>query len=193
MAEPEKKKIVSKKTSQKTTRDDNMQKSAVRNDSTDKNNRKTGSATAGSYRTAEYPKRLYRSKNNAMIAGVAAGLAEYFMLDVSVIRLIFVLAAIFGGFGIPLYIILWVILPSDEIGVIGSHDTIRENTSEIKSKAEDLTKGIRINSTDTKSRNVLGYILVIAGGLFILQNLGIFRSDLFWPLVLVVAGLLMLR
>lgn len=139
------------------------------------------------------PKRLYRSKDKAMIAGVAAGLAEYFLIDPSIVRLIFVLATVFGGFGIPVYIVLWVVLPSDEAGVIGSHDTVHTNAEEIKNKAESFAEGFRKNSPDVRSRTIVGYILIFLGVIFVLQNFGFFRADIFWPLLLVVIGFLILR
>jgi phage shock protein C len=45
---------------------------------------------------ASEPKKLYRSRTNRMLAGVAGGLAEYFSIDPLVVRLVFVVAAIFG-------------------------------------------------------------------------------------------------
>lgn len=60
-------------------------------------------------------KRLFRDPEHAMIAGVAAGLANYSGLDVVLIRLIFVLLAIFGsGIGILLYIVFWLLVPAAE-------------------------------------------------------------------------------
>lgn len=59
-------------------------------------------------------KKLTRYSRNGQIAGVCAGLADYFNVDVTLVRLIFVLLSIFGGPGILLYIILWVIMPEDE-------------------------------------------------------------------------------
>ncbi|HUB94258.1 MAG TPA: PspC domain-containing protein, partial [Verrucomicrobiae bacterium] len=56
-------------------------------------------------------KRLFRDTSNAMIAGVAAGLASYFGLDVLIIRLLFVVATFTGGWGILIYILLWLLVP----------------------------------------------------------------------------------
>jgi len=56
-------------------------------------------------------KKLYRDEYHKKIAGVCAGLAEYFGVDVSVVRLIFVLTCIFHGGGGLVYIILWIVLP----------------------------------------------------------------------------------
>jgi phage shock protein PspC (stress-responsive transcriptional regulator) len=58
------------------------------------------------------PKKLTRSKNNAFIAGVCAGLGEFFNLDPTLVRIIFVLFTLLGGSGVLLYIILWLIIPS---------------------------------------------------------------------------------
>jgi phage shock protein PspC (stress-responsive transcriptional regulator) len=56
-------------------------------------------------------KKLYRSRTNRQAAGVAGGLAEYFGVDVTIVRILFVLAAITGGPGVILYIVLWAIMP----------------------------------------------------------------------------------
>lgn len=56
-------------------------------------------------------KRLYKSRNNREAAGVAGGLAEYFGVDATIVRILFVLATIAGGPGIILYIVLALIMP----------------------------------------------------------------------------------
>jgi phage shock protein PspC (stress-responsive transcriptional regulator) len=56
-------------------------------------------------------KRLFRDGDRAMFAGVAAGLAAFFGLDVTIVRLIFILLTLFGGSGVLIYIILWLIVP----------------------------------------------------------------------------------
>ena len=58
------------------------------------------------------PKRLYRSNKNRMIAGVCGGLAEYFNIDPTIVRLIWVLLTLISvGAGILAYIIAWIIIP----------------------------------------------------------------------------------
>jgi phage shock protein C len=54
---------------------------------------------------------LKRNTENKVIAGVCSGLAEYFELDTTVMRLIFVIAFIFWGVGPLLYLILWLLMP----------------------------------------------------------------------------------
>jgi len=56
-------------------------------------------------------KRLYRSTDDSMIAGVAGGLAEYVGIDPTVVRLGFVLATVLGGPGLIVYIVLALIMP----------------------------------------------------------------------------------
>lgn len=57
-------------------------------------------------------KKLYRSRRDRMIAGVAGGIAEYFRVDPSLVRLIWVGLALMGGSGLLLYIIAALIIPS---------------------------------------------------------------------------------
>ena len=63
----------------------------------------------------EEKKRLNRS-NNKMIGGVCAGLAEYLDIDPTIVRIVWVLMVLFAGFGILLYVILWLIMPKQQIG-----------------------------------------------------------------------------
>jgi phage shock protein C len=59
-------------------------------------------------------KKLYRSLTQKMVAGVCGGLAEYFDIDVSIIRLIFIAIALASAL-IPMfifYIIAWIVIPS---------------------------------------------------------------------------------
>jgi phage shock protein PspC (stress-responsive transcriptional regulator) len=53
-----------------------------------------------------------RRSSNKMIAGVAAGVAEYFNLDPALVRLVFVLLTLAGGPGLLLYIVLWIVMPA---------------------------------------------------------------------------------
>lgn len=58
-------------------------------------------------------KRLYRSRTNRSIAGVCGGLGEYFNVDPTLVRLLFVVFALAGGPGLLAYIILWLIMPEE--------------------------------------------------------------------------------
>lgn len=56
-------------------------------------------------------KTLYRDEYHKKIGGVCAGLAEYFDMDVTIVRLLFVLTVIIMGVGVVPYIVLWIVLP----------------------------------------------------------------------------------
>ena len=57
-------------------------------------------------------KRIYRSRDERMIAGVCGGLAEYFETDPTLIRLIWVAMVLIAGTGLLLYLIAWIIVPN---------------------------------------------------------------------------------
>ncbi len=56
-------------------------------------------------------KRLYRSSTNCMLAGVCGGIAEYFNIDPTLVRLGWVLFSALGGSGILAYIVAAIIIP----------------------------------------------------------------------------------
>ena len=61
-------------------------------------------------------KRLVRPEANKQIAGVCAGLAEFFDLDVTLVRLAFILTAIFtGGCGLLAYLVGWIVIPLEPV------------------------------------------------------------------------------
>ncbi|MFI5094169.1 MAG: PspC domain-containing protein [Candidatus Acidiferrum sp.] len=69
-------------------------------------------------------KKLMRSSTDKRIAGVCAGLADYFDMDPTIIRLIWVLFLICGGTGLLAYVILWIVLPLAPGGVVPTSATV---------------------------------------------------------------------
>ena len=55
--------------------------------------------------------KLYRSTKNHVIGGVCAGVAKFFDLDVKLVRIVWLVAALFAGVGALLYLILFLLLP----------------------------------------------------------------------------------
>jgi phage shock protein PspC (stress-responsive transcriptional regulator) len=85
-------------------------------------------------------KRLFRDPDNALLAGVCAGLAKYFGVDATIVRLLFVALLFFGGGGILLYIVLWLIVPeakttSDKLQMQGKPVTV-ESLKELVDRAD---------------------------------------------------------
>ncbi len=71
--------------------------------------------------------RLVRSTTNRTLGGVAAGIADHFDVDVTLVRVLWILAAVIGGTGFLVYIVLWIALPEgDTVGPRSSAVAIAE-------------------------------------------------------------------
>lgn len=62
---------------------------------------------------AEEYKRLYRSNRDRMFGGVCGGLGKYLDIDPTLVRLLFVVAALVGGHGVLLYLIMLILIPNE--------------------------------------------------------------------------------
>jgi phage shock protein C len=132
-------------------------------------------------------KRLYRSREHAMIGGVCSGIAEYFDTDPSLIRLALVLLFFAGGVGILAYIVAWIIVPQKPLIMAStSSETQTEDTSPAASSSDSIEE---VN----KPRFILGIILIVLGGLFLLGSLHIWHWFSFfrlWPIILIIIGIM---
>ena len=63
--------------------------------------------------TVDPNRKLYRSKSNRQLAGVCGGLAQYFNIDATLVRVLFILLAVLGGSGLVLYLAMWIIVPRE--------------------------------------------------------------------------------
>ncbi|NOX64363.1 MAG: PspC domain-containing protein, partial [Chlorobi bacterium] len=63
----------------------------------------------------EMRERLYRSRTNRIFGGVAAGLGDYLNIDPIIVRVLFVGSIFLSGIGILLYIILWIVVPEENV------------------------------------------------------------------------------
>ena len=98
-------------------------------------------------------KKLYRSEKDKIIGGVCAGIADYFNIDPVIIRIIFVIALITEGLGLMVYIVLWIVLPSERSKKEKSKEIVEENTEEIISDIKEVTKGLKKEiKSDTKKK-----------------------------------------
>lgn len=147
---------------------------------------------------------FHRNRSKGVIAGVCAGLAEYFHVRPVLVRLIFVLVALAGGPAVVAYIILWIVLP--ERTAIGSPHrvTVRDNVREMAAEARSLSQelqamfgGQRQVVTETSNRVIwLGVVLVVIGLVLLVDSLHLlswFRLDLLWAVALILAGIVLLN
>ena len=125
-------------------------------------------------------KRLFRDTTNAMIAGVAAGLANYLGLDVLLIRIVFVvLLFVTFGWGILIYILLWLLVPeaktaSDRLQMAGKPVTV-EGIKRVARDADVKGTAKRLNSSLAEPINRgFHFLLKIVGILMAIFGLSIF-------------------
>jgi phage shock protein PspC (stress-responsive transcriptional regulator) len=147
-------------------------------------------------------KKLYRDEHRKVIAGVCAGLADYFNIDVAIVRLVFVLTLIFHGGGGLIYIIFWIVLPKK---------TYLFNDPTVDYTVPPQTPGSTGNPSgnpfqgnpfpnqpyQTKPRStslaaiIIGVVLIIVGGSILLDDFDIIPDWDFgqlWPIILIAVG-----
>ncbi len=86
-------------------------------------------------------KKLYRNPDGKVIGGVSQGVATYLDIDITVIRVLFVLSIFLGGTGLLVYLVLWIILPeatsiTDKVQMEGDKVTLENIDSSIKKAKE---------------------------------------------------------
>jgi phage shock protein C len=128
--------------------------------------------------TTEYPPagrqpatRLRRCASDCVLFGVCSGIAEYLSIDPSLVRIAFVVAALWGGIGVLAYIVLAIVLPVSQ------------------------EPPVPVSFSGERTRAAAGLVLVVLGGLLLAANMGWapwLSWSLFWPGILIVFGLTLL-
>ena len=145
-------------------------------------------------------KKLYRSRKDYMIGGVCGGIAEYFEIDSTLVRLLAVLIVLLGGAGVIAYIIAWIIIPKNPEQVSDEDFEKREKLKEkIKKGTENVVKEVREHFESSeepyhkseKNKRILGGIIIIVIGLIFLLNSFFPWVDWnrLWPLILIAVGI----
>lgn len=162
---------------------------------------------------------LHRSYNR-VFAGVCAGLAEYYGWDIVAVRILTVVLTLFtGGAGLIVYLVLWVVMPPPEpySQPYGLGAQIRATTEEMKSMAQDVHQAFTSSAPDTappppppaapvfyqpvrpvrthRGGMIFGLILIGLGLIALLQEMGFlnwWRWELYWPLIIIAFGALLL-
>jgi phage shock protein PspC (stress-responsive transcriptional regulator) len=154
-------------------------------------------------------KRLYRSQTDRKFAGVAGGLAEYFVMDPLLIRLAFVILFFAGGGGFLIYIVLWIVTPENPVRIQPSmsqpaQDFQPPNPGNPGFAADQSTDTSASPKTESpfsasppvpqakerkKGSLIGGLVLITLGALFLADELipQVNFGDL-WPVILIVIG-----
>ena len=135
-------------------------------------------------------KKLQRDTNNKVIGGVCSGLANYFDIDASLVRLLFAFMFLCASAGFWLYIILWVVMPAGQgIQAEASSFVSSDETTEVSS--ETPSEGLK--TSKSKGSLVAGLILIGIGAMGLLNRyIPEINWDTAWPVLLIVVGLLLI-
>jgi phage shock protein PspC (stress-responsive transcriptional regulator) len=135
---------------------------------------------------------LFRDTEAGVIGGVCAGFSAYFNFDLAIIRLIFVIVGLFGGFAIPLYIILWIVVPKAKTNIQRLQmqgkpiniETLKEelndatqrfkkSTSRFQNEMKDVNSPVRsrMSSIGRIVGKIVGIVLIVLGCFWMLSLL----------------------
>ena len=118
------------------------------------------------------PARLVRSRENRIIGGVCAGLANYLGMDVTLVRIVAVVLAFAAGTAVLAYIVGWIIIP--------------------EARPDEEVAGVHGDASD-RAPMIIGAILIAGGALWLLSSLlpGVLDFRGIGPLILVGIGVLL--
>lgn len=141
-------------------------------------------------------KKITRSRRNKVIEGVCGGIAEYFDIDPTIVRLGFVITTFFGGTGIIAYIIAIFIIPEEDEYVskhfYNEEDSFNNNFDDAFDEEKDFTKTMgdteeEFNPPTDRNKTVIGVGLIILGVVFLLRQFINFK--LIFPALLISIGM----
>jgi Putative stress-responsive transcriptional regulator len=141
--------------------------------------------------------KLMRSSTDKMLGGVCAGLGKYLRVDVTIVRLFFVVLTMVGGFGPLLYIILWVLVPLEGHTFEGKTpqfdgEDLRDRMGLVR---DDFVKAV--SSPNQNTVRFIGIALVVMGGFMALKELNVpwltwLNSGVIWAALILLAGVALL-
>jgi len=130
-------------------------------------------------------KRLSRSRTDSMLGGVCGGVAHYFSLDPTAVRLAFVLLVLLGfGTGLVIYLVMWLVVPLEgRDASVPLEQPASSGAGETSQRAQ----------TGQQAGLLIGGVLLLVGLIFLAENLfgwwvPWLGMGTLWPLLLIVAG-----
>ena len=125
-------------------------------------------------------RRLYKSRRNRFIDGVCGGIAEYFEVDPTIVRLLWVMVTLLGGSGIILYIVGMIVMPVNPEHLINPQPTSATSAS----------------ASSADRRRFFGILIMLVGAFILMINLGWFEEFSWWgfsrtvtlPVLLILIG-----
>jgi len=135
--------------------------------------------------------RLTRSRTDVMIGGVCAGLGKYFKIDATLVRLIFVLLTMAGGGGVFIYFILWIVIPREDMPNVQKPFDGQEFSRRANQMGQEMQQ--MVSQPNMRAVQFIGIALVVLGVVYLIQALNLpflvwFNDRLLWPILIIVAG-----
>jgi phage shock protein C len=153
-------------------------------------------------------RRLYRSRRDSILGGVAGGVADYFDMDPSIVRIIWVvLALVTGGIFLVLYIVMWIVVPEGPNAATvaqaagaappaepGSEAAATGETPPAEASASTWeVQEQRLRRGGAGGAVIFGLILIGLGVWFLIDRyVPAIDTDLLWPIALVILGIVLL-
>ena len=138
--------------------------------------------------------RVERSRSNRVLGGVCAGLADYFNFDVTLMRVLFVVAVMCYSFGFWLYVILWLVLPSEN--PLGRGQTQTQAQTSYDDTIDITPQDEKTEKDEKKAVNgalIASLVLIFIGFVALADNfLSITWLWKLWPVSLIVIGVVIL-
>ena len=142
--------------------------------------------------------KLLRSQQDRILGGVCAGLGKYLGIDTVLVRLFFIVFALVGGIGPLLYIILWIVVPSEEQVTDGSQPYTIDGEV-IKDRAEHFRDEVvnAVNKPGNKTGLYVGIGLILFGAYIFVKNLNLpwlawLNSNVIFAGLIIIAGVALL-
>ncbi|WP_051189741.1 PspC domain-containing protein [Daejeonella oryzae] len=145
-------------------------------------------------------KKLQRNEQEKVLAGVCAGLADYFDVDVTWVRIAFVVATLAGASGFLAYIILWIAVPVKPFNYKSYNADYRVYEDKAPGYVPDLNEPGMASALKPRKSNsgrmIVGLLMIIFGAFFLLDQFNFipywFDFEKLWPLVFIVPGILLI-
>lgn len=130
--------------------------------------------------------RLMRSEKERLLSGVCGGLAIYLGVDPVLVRLAFLLLLPAGGIGLPLYLALMIMMPSEVTVGRPQGEIIEKNLENLGETMNDSVERLRQHPNGP---TITAILLILLGVYFLAGNLGWFSLSFFWPFILILLGI----
>jgi phage shock protein C len=139
---------------------------------------------------------LFRSRTDRVIGGVAGGIARSLNTDPAIIRIVFAILVIFAGGGLLLYLILWIAIPEEPVQYFQDSTPSGEAKPADEAGTPEATFAPEAYAPRRNNGALIGgLILISVGALFLidrlLPNIHIRFHD-FWPVIIVIAGIVLI-